>query len=156
MKFKEKHPDILKRYEAFWSGGEADRPVMYMAFPNERSESVAPPEYAEPIDRLKPEIMVARARHKLATTDYFAEGFPHWFVNYGPGVLHACITGGDLHIARVLVGMPGHTQVPRHTRVAQAPQDNGQRMTIPRGRLLLDRPSDRPLEELPHIARRSG
>jgi hypothetical protein len=99
VKFEQKYPETLNRYERFWSGAETDRPVMYMSFPKENPDgSVKPPEYAEPIDRLKPEVMLARARYKLATTDYHAEGFPHWFVNYGPGVLHACLTGGDLHV----------------------------------------------------------
>jgi len=99
MRFKERYPDILDRYERFWRGADTDRPAMYICFPRENPDaSVAPPEYSEPIDRLRPEVMLAGARHALARRDYFAEGFPHWFMNYGPGVLHACLTGGELHV----------------------------------------------------------
>jgi hypothetical protein len=37
--------------------------------------------------------MVAWARHWLAGTAFLAEGYPHNFTNFGPGVLHACIGG---------------------------------------------------------------
>ncbi len=98
MKFAERHPETLKRFERFWKGEEADRPVLYISFPREEPDpGVEPPDYARPADRLDPEAMLAQARYKLSRAGYFAEGFPHFFVNYGPGVLHACI-GGDLHV----------------------------------------------------------
>jgi hypothetical protein len=96
VKFKEKHPEILDRFERFWRGAETDRPVLVLNYVKDASAS--PPEHDQPADRLRPEVMLANARHKLARTGYVAEGFPHFFVNYGPGVLHACLTGGDLHV----------------------------------------------------------
>lgn len=96
MKFRERRPEVLERFERFWKGGDTDRPVMVIGFPREDPDpAVGPPEYDDPADRLRPELMLARARYKLATRDWCAEGFPHFFVNYGPGVLHACI-GGEL------------------------------------------------------------
>lgn len=98
MRFRERHPETLERFERFWKGEDTDRPVMYISFPRENPDpEVRPPECDQPVDRLRPESMLARARHYLATREHFAEGFAHFFVNYGPGVLHACI-GGDLHV----------------------------------------------------------
>ncbi len=96
MKFRERHPEILDRFEKFWRGEDTDRPVLVLNYV--RDASATPPKYERPVDRLRPEMMLANARYKLARTGYLAEGFPHFFVNYGPGVLHACLTGGDLHV----------------------------------------------------------
>jgi hypothetical protein len=95
MNFSSRYPEILARYEAFWNGGDTDRPVLYINYPVQNAEEA--PSFANHIDRLLPENMLLKARHQLQNTCYAAEGFPQFFVNYGPGVLHACI-GGDLHV----------------------------------------------------------
>ena len=95
MRFCERYPDICQRFDRFWRGADTDRPLLFIAAPkDEPDDSVAPPELARPEDRVLPEKMVAQARYRLAQTAYHAEGYPHFFVNFGPGVLHACI-GGD-------------------------------------------------------------
>ncbi len=95
MEFREKYPETLARFEKFWRGEDTDRPVLVLTYAQDGS--VTPPHYDQPGDRLKPEAMLAKARHKLARSGHVAEGFPHFFVNYGPGVLHACI-GGELEV----------------------------------------------------------
>lgn len=98
MQHLQEHPEILERFDRLWKGADTDRPVLYVTFPRERPDpAVLRPQPAHPADRLRPDLMLARARWELARTDYLAEGFPRFFVNYGPGVLHACI-GGELHV----------------------------------------------------------
>jgi hypothetical protein len=94
MHFCEKYPDICARFDLFWEGGDTDRPLLFLAAPkDEPDEAVPRPEFGNPADRVLPEIMVAQARYRLARTTYYAEGYPHVFTNFGPGVLHACIGG---------------------------------------------------------------
>jgi len=94
MRFSEKYPDIIARFDRFWKGEETDRPVLFITAPKDEPDtSVAPPSVADPRDRVRPENMLAEARYRLAQTAYLAEGCPHFFVNFGPGVLHACIGG---------------------------------------------------------------
>jgi hypothetical protein len=94
MEFCDRHPDICARFDRFWRGEDTDRPLLFLTAPrDDPDESVPPPDYARPEDRVRPETMVAQARHRLARTAYHAEGYPHVFANFGPGVLHACIGG---------------------------------------------------------------
>jgi len=94
MNFCARYPHIISRFDRFWKGEDTDRPVMFVAAPRENPDtSVPPPPEVDPRERWRPEHMLVRARHQLATTAYYAEGFPHFFVNFGPGVLHACIGG---------------------------------------------------------------
>ena len=94
MRFCERYPAIIERFDRFWSGSDTDRPLLFLTAPKDRPDtSVAPPELARPEDRVRPENMVASACYHLARTAYFAEGYPHFFVNFGPGILHACIGG---------------------------------------------------------------
>lgn len=92
MDFSTRYPEIAERFERFWRGADTDRPLLYLTAPRDRPDAAvpAPP---EPADRLRPDHMVAAARRRLAATAYCAEGFPHFFVNFGPGILHACIGG---------------------------------------------------------------
>ncbi len=95
MQFREKYPEVCERVDRFWQGTDTDRPVLFITAPrDDPDDSVPPPDFGNPADRVLPENMVAQARHRLARTAYLAEGYPHFFVNFGPGVLHACI-GGD-------------------------------------------------------------
>jgi len=95
MRFCERQPEICERFDRFWAGADTDRPALFITAPREDPDtSVPPPDIPDPRDRILPEHMVAQARHRLARTAYYAEGYPHFFVNFGPGVLHACI-GGD-------------------------------------------------------------
>lgn len=95
MRFAERYPEILERFERFWEGAETDRPVMFITAPKDEPDTSVPePSWPRPEDRVLPENMVASARWRLAVTAYLAEGYPHFFVNYGPGILHGCI-GGD-------------------------------------------------------------
>jgi hypothetical protein len=94
MRFCERFPEIAGRFDRFWRGADTDRPLMYITAPQAGAEGRARLlKGTSPADRLRPEVMVAAARHNLATTEFHAEGFPHFFVNFGPGVLHACIGG---------------------------------------------------------------
>ncbi len=94
MQFCGKHPDICERFDRFWGGADTDRPLLFITAPrDDPDDSVLPPDFDDPADRVLPENMVAQARHRLARTAYLAEGYPHFFVNFGPGVLHACIGG---------------------------------------------------------------
>jgi len=95
MQFCDSYPDIIRRFDRFWRGADTDRPVLYITAPRDEPDtSVRPPELARPEDRILPEKMVAAARYRLARTAYVADGYPHVFVNFGPGILHGCI-GGD-------------------------------------------------------------
>jgi hypothetical protein len=105
VRFCERYPEIIERFDRFWEGRETDRPVLFISAPKEhpdttaraaqqpRSRSVKPPQFASPTDRVRPEHVLAQARYRLARTAYYAEGYPHFFVNFGPGILHACIGG---------------------------------------------------------------
>ena len=94
MQFCERFPDIIARFERFWKGEDTDRPVLFITAPKDEPDTcVRPPELARPEDRVLPGYMVAQARHRLATTAHIAEGYPHFFVNFGPGILHGCIGG---------------------------------------------------------------
>jgi hypothetical protein len=95
MQVCDRYPDICERFDRFWSGADTDRPLLYLTAPREDPDrSVSAPSWGDPRDRVLPENMVAQARYQLARTAYLAEGYPHFFVNFGPGILHACI-GGD-------------------------------------------------------------
>ncbi len=108
MQFCERRPEICERFDRFWSGADTDRPVLFLTAPKDTPDtSVPPPSWDDPRDRVLPENMVARARHQLARTAYLAEGYPHFFVNFGPGVLHACI-GGEADVS-----LPDTTWFPR-------------------------------------------
>jgi hypothetical protein len=100
MQFAQRYPAIMARFDRFWKGEETDRPLLHLSAPKDEPDtSVPPPPHPDDASlRVLPEYMVAAARHRLATTAYFAEGFPHVFVNFGPGVLHGCI-GGDLDLS---------------------------------------------------------
>jgi hypothetical protein len=98
MQFAQRYPEIMERFDRFWAGADTDRPLLFITAPkDDPDESVPPPSYERPQDRVRPEVMVASARFRHAYTAYFAEGFPHCFVNFGPGVLHGCI-GGELDL----------------------------------------------------------
>lgn len=95
MQFCRQFPEIVERFERFWHGLDTDRPAMFISAPRDEPEPASMwPGCPNPADRVLPENMLAAARAQLARTAYAAEGFPHFFVNFGPGVLHACI-GGD-------------------------------------------------------------
>jgi len=94
MRFCERYPDICERFDRFWRGADTDRPLLFITCPkDDPDDSVPPPELDRPEGRVQPEKMVAQARHRLAHTACHAEGYPHFFANFGPGVLHACIGG---------------------------------------------------------------
>ena len=94
MRFCQAYPEVCERFDGFWRGADTDRSLLFVTAPKDDPEdSVRPPELERPEDRVLPEKMVAQARHRLANTAYYAEGYPHFFPNFGPGVLHACIGG---------------------------------------------------------------
>jgi len=94
MNFRQRYPHILERFERFWQGADTDRPVLFITAPREDpGASVPKPAWEKPEDRVLPENMLAVARWRLAHTTYLAEGYPHFFANYGPGILHGCIGG---------------------------------------------------------------
>jgi hypothetical protein len=100
MRFCERYPDIIERYDRFWRGEESDRPVLFLTAPKDHPDtSVPPPSIPRPEDRVLPKHVLASARHRLAQTAFLAEGYPHVFMNFGPGILHACI-GGDADFSR--------------------------------------------------------
>jgi len=98
MQFAAKYPEIIARFDRFWEGADTDRPVLFIDYPKEDPDtSVPPPVYDRPEGRVLPEVMAQGARHRLGRMAYYAEGYPHFFINYGPGVLHGCI-GGELDL----------------------------------------------------------
>jgi hypothetical protein len=95
MRFCETYPEVCERFDRFWRGADTDRPVLFITSPKDNPDDSVPPwQLDRPEDRVLPEKILAQARHRLANTAYHAEGYPHFFANFGPGVLHACI-GGD-------------------------------------------------------------
>jgi hypothetical protein len=98
MQFAQRYPEIMARFDRFWEGADTDRPVLCITAPKDNPDrSVPRPSYEKPEDRVLPRVMVEAARFRQAWTAYYAEGFPHFFVNFGPGVLHGCI-GGELDL----------------------------------------------------------
>ena len=94
MQFCNSYPEIADRFDRFWQRAETDRPLLFLTAPKDHPDSsVPPPSIPRSEDRILPENMVASARHWLAGTAFLAEGYPHYFTNFGPGVLHACIGG---------------------------------------------------------------
>ena len=99
MRFCERYPHIIERFDRFWKGEETDRPVLFITAPKDCPDtSVPPPSIPRPEDRVLPQHMLASTRHWLAQTAFLAEGYPHVFMNFGPGILHACI-GGDADLS---------------------------------------------------------
>ena len=96
MQFCERYAEIITRFDRYWEGADTDRPVMFVTVPKDDPDASAEwPRAAKLTDRFTPEFMLAQARAQVAHAAYAAEGFPHFWVNFGPGILHACI-GGEL------------------------------------------------------------
>lgn len=94
MRFSERFPEIMARFDRFWRGEDTDRPLLFITAPKENPDpSVEPPQMAEPRERVLPHNTLAAARYDLATTAYAGEGYPRFFVNFGPGILHGCVGG---------------------------------------------------------------
>ncbi len=94
MKFRHKFPEIMARFDRFWRGEDTDWPVLFITVPRDHPDaSVRPPQVTDPRDRVLPDNILAAARYQLATSAYLAEGYPHFFANFGPGILHGCIGG---------------------------------------------------------------
>jgi hypothetical protein len=95
MQFCQRYPEIIARFDRFWAGADTDRPVLFLTAPKDQPDTSVPPppELARPEDRVLPEHMLASVRYRLARGASFAEAYPHFFMNFGPGVLHACIGG---------------------------------------------------------------
>ncbi len=100
MNFCERYPDVIDRFDRFWRGADTDRPVLFLTAPKDQPDASVPaPDIARAEDRVLPENVLAQARYSLARTAYAAEGYPHRFVNFGPGILHGCI-GGEADFSR--------------------------------------------------------
>ena len=83
---------VLNEYEGFWERKPRTRPILSISFPQEGATPFPHP--ISPEQKWLDEDYIYRAfRHKLANTEYLAEGFPMQFTNLGPGCLAACIGG---------------------------------------------------------------
>lgn len=87
---------ILNEYESFWERKERKRPILNISFPKENATPFEPPISLEQ-KWLDADYIYRAFLHKLATTEYLAEGIPMQFTNLGPGCLAACI-GGDFSL----------------------------------------------------------
>ena len=84
---------ILNEYEGFWERKARKRPILNISFPKEGATPFPPPTSQEQ-KWLDADYIYTAFLHKLANTEYLAEGIPMHFTNLGPGCLSACIGGG--------------------------------------------------------------
>ena len=87
---------ILNEYEGFWEREKRARPILNISFPKEDAKPFPAPVSLEQ-KWLDADYLYRAFRHKLANTEYLAEGIPMHFTNLGPGCLSACI-GGDFSL----------------------------------------------------------
>lgn len=90
IQFTREDWDRIERDYAAWWAGELDRPLVYMAG---RDRSVKLPAVNgflanHPID-LPAEELCAKFDPILRAGRYYGDGFPHWFINFGAGVVAA-------------------------------------------------------------------
>ena len=85
--------DVRKRYDAFWETEACGRCCLFMSLRREPCE--APPQAPDDIAARWEDIewRTRQQAWQVANTQYFAEGFPNAFVNFGPGCLSAMIGG---------------------------------------------------------------
>lgn len=86
-----------KSYEAFWNQEANGRACLNLCAPKENAAMLPLPEDTtarwEDLETLK-----KIALHNFENTRYYADGFPSYFVNFGPGCLAAMI-GGSYKLA---------------------------------------------------------
>ena len=93
-----------KRYSAFWQNDATDRFLVYLSAPD-GSKSPAPDFSGLTEDevnwkvRMDFEFRVLREKERILHTNYYCDGFPTIFTDFGPGSLAACI-GGSFQVAK--------------------------------------------------------
>lgn len=93
-----------KRYSAFWQNEATDRFLVYLSAPD-GSKSPAPDFSGLTEDevnwkvRMDFEFRVLREKERILHTNYYCDGFPTVFTDFGPGSLAACI-GGNFQVAK--------------------------------------------------------
>lgn len=80
-----------RRYEAFWNRSDTDRACAFLNTWKSPASFRAPADVRHQWEDI-PE-RVERALFDIGNQQYFAEGFPSVFTNFGPGCLAACVGG---------------------------------------------------------------
>ncbi|MGC9467543.1 MAG: hypothetical protein ACP5HS_03040 [Anaerolineae bacterium] len=86
----------VERDTLAWWAGELERPLVYLA----ETDPVPPTLQYEflsnyPLE-MKPDEIVDRHAPALAATRYYADAFPQWWLNFGPGIM-AGFLGAEVH-----------------------------------------------------------
>jgi 5-methyltetrahydrofolate--homocysteine methyltransferase len=96
LNFTEKDWARVKRDTVAWWEGELERPLVYLAatdpVPHERPYGFLS---NHPLD-VPADELVDRYEPFLAATHYYADAFPWWWVNFGPGMM-AGFTGAEVN-----------------------------------------------------------
>lgn len=89
--------NVKKSYEAFWNHEANGRACLYLVAPKDDQDHLPMPE--DITDRWENlEILKKLAFHEIENTTYFADAFPSYFINFGPGCFTAMI-GGSYRLA---------------------------------------------------------
>ena len=84
--------EIKKRYNAFWDRTAYERCVMFMASRKIRDSIMTGASVKDKWTDLERRTLAAK--ESFDNIEYFAEGFPTVFTNFGPGSMAACVGGG--------------------------------------------------------------
>ncbi len=90
--FVEAYKATLAAYEKFWERKNTGRPILNMTCVKPGTPPYPAPASLEQ-QWLDVQYKYDAYKYRDANTEYLAEGIPCHFVNYGPGVLSACIGG---------------------------------------------------------------
>jgi hypothetical protein len=89
----------VERDTVAWWEGELDRPLVYLASTDPVTTPTSQPRYNYlsnyPLD-MPVEAVIDRHAPWLEATHYYADAFPQWWVNFGPGIM-AGFLGADVH-----------------------------------------------------------
>ncbi len=93
--------DRLKERTDRWWKGELDGPIIQCTLHGARDPGRPAPGHAEHFlpsypEGTTPDEMVDRVDYGLRTREYLGDAFPHWWVNFGPGIV-AGFLGGSVH-----------------------------------------------------------
>lgn len=87
---------VSDRYLQYWHRENHDRPLLFLAAPQERRQPLKPFTGTLTQRWLDIDYMLASARRRFENTYYAAEGYPHAFPNLGPDIFGA-ILGCELN-----------------------------------------------------------
>ncbi len=105
FEFKPDFEEVLTRFEAWWDGTVADRPLVSLAFPRPVDERHPAPRTSHPSLRdrwMDADCVVAYEEAKLRNTVHFADSLPIAWPNLGPEIF-AAFYGCELEFGETTV-----------------------------------------------------